>query len=347
MTIRINLALQGGGAHGAFTWGVLDRILMDDGIEIAAITATSAGALNAAALKAGFKVGGRDGARAALDDVWGQVGAVNDPRFQDWLSAAGANTAALARALEYSPAFTLFDMTSRMLSPYVFGPMLRNPLEKIVRSLDFADVCATAGPELHICATNVRSGQIRIFSGTEIGPEAIMASACLPTLFQAVEIEDPRTGKVEAYWDGGFTGNPALGPLLADHLPTDIVIVQINPMYREALPYDPQSIHNRINEISFNASLLRELRAFGFVHDLIESGALQRGTLKDPMIHFIADDHLMNTLNVATKTIATAVILARLKAAGVAAAEAFLAAHRGDLGQRGTVDLNSLNDMFS
>jgi len=169
-----------------------------------------------------------------------------------------------------------------------------------------------------------------------------MASACLPTMFQAVELEGPKTGSVEAYWDGGFTENPALGPLLAPHLPDDIVIVKINPMYREALPYDPQSIHNRINAISFNSSLFHELRAFGFVDDLLESGALQRGTMKDPLIHFIADDDLMNTLNVATKTIATPIILARLKAAGAAAADAFLAARRSDLGRRGAVDLAEL-----
>jgi NTE family protein len=340
--VRINLGLQGGGAHGAFTWGVLDRILQDDGIEIAAISATSAGALNAAALKAGFKAGGREGARAALDDVWRQVGAITEPMFQDWLTAAGTHAGLVAKALEYSPAFTMFDLTSRMLSPYALGPFLRNPLEKIVRSLDFGDVCSTAGPELYICATNVRSGKLRVFSGTEIGPEAIMASACLPTLFQAVEMEDPATGKVEAYWDGGFAGNPALGPLLAGHLPDDIVIVKINPMYREDLPYDTQSIHNRINEISFNSSLLRELRAFGFVHDLIESGALQRGTMRDPLIHFIADDALMNMLNVATKTIATPIILARLKAAGAAAADQFLERHRDDLGKRGSVNLSEL-----
>jgi NTE family protein len=271
-----------------------------------------------------------------------RLGAINDPQFQDWLTAAGAGTAFLARALEYSPAFTMFDMTSRMLSPYGFGAVFPNPLEKILQSLDFADVCSTAGPELHICATNVRSGKIRVFSGTEIGPEAIMASACLPTMFKAVEIEDPQSGRVEAYWDGGSTGNPALGPLLAAHLPDDIVIVKINPMYREALPYDTQSIHNRINEISFNSSLFRELRAYGFVHELLETGALQRGTMRVPLIHFIADDDLMNALNVATKTIATPIILAKLKSAGIAAADAFLAAHRGDLGVCGTVDLKAL-----
>ncbi len=342
MTIRINLALQGGGAHGAFTWGVLDRLLQEDDLEIAAISATSAGALNAAALKAGIKTGGHQGARENLDWVWGQVGAINDPVWQDWLTAAGGSTATIAKALEYSPAFAAFDLTTRMLSPYIYGPMLRNPLEKIVGHMDFDDVCHESGPELHICATNVRSGKLRVFSGTEIGPDAIMASACLPTLFQAVEMFDSQTGQVEAFWDGGFTGNPAIGPLLGPHLPEDIVIVKINPIYRAKLPYDTQSIQNRINEISFNSSLLRELRAINYVHGLLEQGALQRGTLKDPLIHFIADDALMNDLNVATKTIATPIILAKLKLAGFAAADGFLTEHKHCLGKTSSVDLPRL-----
>jgi NTE family protein len=340
--VRINLALQGGGAHGAFTWGALDRLLEDEGIEIAAIAGTSAGALNAAALKSGLLEGGRDGARAALDKLWTDVGAVTDPRFSDWLDAMAPSVPALAKALERSPAYLAFDMTSRMLSPYLLGPLVRNPLERIVEAFDYGEVCAPEGPALHICATNVRSGRIRVFAGAEIGPQALMASACLPTLFQAVEIEDPKTGRLEAYWDGGYTGNPALFPLFSTDLPDDILIVNINPLVREALPTDSQAIQNRINEISFNASLLRELRAIAFVKRLLADGSLTRGTMKDVLVHMVSDDALMADLNVATKTLPVPVVLARLKEAGRAAMDGFLAAHRGDLGQRTTVDMARL-----
>ena len=341
-TTRINLALQGGGAHGAFTWGVLDRLLEDESIEIAAIAGTSAGALNAAALKVGLLTGGREGGRANLNWFWEQVGSVTDTRFSDWIAAFAPTVPAVARALESSPAYMAYDMTSRMLSPYFYGPAVRSPLERIVTALRFDQVCADDGPQLHICATNVRSGKVRVFAGDEIGPEALLASACLPTLFQVVEIEDPATGTVEAYWDGGYSGNPALFPLFAQDLPDDILIVNINPLYREEVPHEAQAIQNRINEISFNASLLRELRAISFVKRLIQQGSMPKGAMKDVLVHLVSDDALMNDLNVATKTIPLPVILSRLKAAGRQAMDGFLARHRADLGLRGTVNLAEL-----
>ncbi|WP_375255792.1 patatin-like phospholipase family protein [Yoonia sp.] len=341
---RINLALQGGGAHGAFTWGVLCRLLQEEDIEIAAISGTSAGALNAAALKSGWVAGGRDGALDNLDWLWGKIGAITDPMFLPWIDATASSVDLWAKAMKYSPAYHAFEMTTRMMSPYVYGPAMRNPLEDIVTRFHYDAVCATQGPDLHICATNVRSGKIRVFTGDEIIPEVIMASACLPSLFQAVEFEDPETGEVEAFWDGGYTGNPALYPLFASDLPDDIVIVNINPLYREDLPIDTQSIQNRVNEISFNSSLLRELRAIDFVKRLLADGAIKRGTMKDVLVHMIADDDLMNVLNVATKTIPTPVILARLKAAGETATDKFLHDHKDKLGKDSTINLS---DMFS
>jgi NTE family protein len=342
--IKINLALQGGGAHGAFTWGVLHRILQDEDIEIAAISGTSAGALNAAALKSGWVANGREGAIENLEWLWGQIGAVNDPMFTPWISAIGSTAEAWAKAMKYSPAYAALDMTTRLFSPYVYGPAMQNPLEEIVNEFRYDAVCATKGPELHICATNVRTGKIRVFSGAEIGPNPIMASACLPSLFQAVEFEDPKTGKVEAFWDGGFTGNPALSPLFSNKLPDDLLVVNINPLHREELPTDSQSIENRINEISFNSSLFRELRAIEFVKRLLADGSIKPGTMKNVLVHMIADDDLMNTLNVATKSIPTPVILARLKEAGEAAADTFLKNHKKDIGKRSTVNLT---EMFS
>ena len=339
---KINLALQGGGAHGAFTWGVLDVILQDEEIEIAAISGTSAGALNGAAVKAGLVTGGREQARANLQWFWEQVGAITDDRWTDWLTAMTPNAGTFAKALKYAPGYQAFDLASKVMSPYVYGPALRNPLEQIVRHLHFDEICSEKGPQLHVCATNVRSGKIRVFSGAEVSPNVLMASACLPSLFQAVEFEDPKTGKTEAFWDGGYTGNPALFPLYRTELPDDVLIININPLCRHELPTDSQSIQNRINEISFNTSLLRELRAIDFVRRLIKDGTIPQGRMKNVLVHMIADDELMNELNVATKTIPTPVILKRLFDAGQAAARAFLANHKDDLNARSTVDLEEM-----
>lgn len=339
---KINLALQGGGAHGAFTWGVLDRLLEEERLEIAAISGTSAGALNAAAVKAGICDDGPAGARAMLDHVWGQIGAVTDDRLAGWISAMAPAAPWLAMGMEYSPAFAAFDAMSRVMSPYAYGPLFENPLARIVGEVVGDDMGAPTGPEIHICATNVRSGKIRVFTGAEVTGDAVLASACLPTLFKAVEIDDPASGRREAYWDGGYTGNPALYPLFAPHLPGDIVVVNINPLYREELPREPQQIQNRINEISFNSSLLRELRAIHFVQRLIAEGQVGDGQMKRVLVHMIADDALMNGLSVATKTVPNAIVLARLKSAGRIAAEQFIDAHLGDIGQRGTVDLPAM-----
>lgn len=335
---RINLALQGGGAHGAFTWGVLDRILEDEDIEIAGISGTSAGALNGAALKAGMITGGRAGARANLDWLWSRVGLQTDARLVDWMR--GLDPAQVARSIEYSPAFAMADLWSRVVSPYSYGPFYRNPLEQVVAAFDYDKVCADTGPQLFICATAVRTGKIRVFSGKNIGTDAILASACLPTMFQAVEIDDPKTGRREAYWDGGYTGNPALYPLFAKDLPDDIVIVNINPLEREGVPRTPHQIQNRINEISFNSSLLRELRAICFVQRLLDDHTLPDDRMSRVFVHMIADDELMNDLSVATKLMPNSYVLDRLKSAGRAAAEQFLTAHKNDLNQCGTVDLS-------
>ncbi|MEL7212152.1 MAG: patatin-like phospholipase family protein [Pseudomonadota bacterium] len=341
-TKRINLALQGGGAHGAFTWGVLDRMLEDDRIEIAAMSGTSAGALNGAALKSGIVQGGSEKARENLDWLWSQVGAINDMRLASWMTTAGPGPGVVAKSLEYSLPFSIVDGATRMFSPYTYGPFYQNPLRRIVERFEYDAVCADGGPEFHVCATNVRSGKIRVFTRDEITTDVILASACLPTLFQAVEFTDPKTGKMEAFWDGGYTGNPALFPLFHESLPRDIVIVNINPLHREELPLTAQAIQNRINEISFNSSLLREMRAISFVKRLIAQGRMDRDKMRDPLVHMIADDGLMNELSVATKLVPSAYILATLKDAGRAAATSFLSAHFDDLGEADTVNLEEM-----
>ena len=350
MVIRINLALQGGGAHGAYTWGVLDRLLEEEDIEVAGISGTSAGALNGAAYKAGWMRNGRDGAKETLNALWARMGAVNDMRLPAWMTTPVTMmekwftppTADLAAAMEYAPPVLAADALKGVTSPYSYGPFYRNPLEPVVRAFDYEDVCAGEGPRLFVCATNVRTGKVRVFTKEQITTEAILASACLPTLFQAVEIEDPATGRMEAYWDGGYSGNPALFPLFDRDLPDDVVIVNINPLERDELPITPQQIDNRVNEISFNSSLLRELRAIEFVQRLIADGSVQEGRLRNINIHMIADDDLMAQLSVTTKTMPNPAVIAALKAAGQVAAERFLADHLDDIGRRSTVDLPTM-----
>ncbi|MGC1503663.1 MAG: patatin-like phospholipase family protein [Sulfitobacter sp.] len=338
--LRINLALQGGGAHGAFTWGVLDRLLCDDDIEICGISGTSAGALNGAALKAGWVTGGAQGARDNLDWLWTQVAGVDDLGKTGWMAPFGVG--ALSQAMEYSWPVAMADAFTNVTSPYSYGPFYRNPLTDIVAKFDYDKVCNTVAPHLHICATRVRNGKIRVFSGDEISADAIMASACLPTLFQAVEIYDPETERVEGFWDGGYTGNPALFPLFDSALPADTVIININPLEREELPVTPKQIQNRINEISFNSSLLRELRAIDFVQRLLDEKALSEDRMHRVRIHMIADDVLMEQLSVATKTVPNAAIIAKLKLAGQAAAERFLAEHKDKIGKESSVNLREM-----
>ncbi|GAB5431895.1 MAG: patatin-like phospholipase family protein [Epibacterium sp.] len=337
MVKKINLALQGGGAHGAFTWGVLDRILEDPDIEVAAITGTSAGALNGAAFKAGMAKEGRAGAKASLDRLWARMGAVGDMRMANWI--AGFDAAPILGALKVAAPFSPLEAMSQAISPYTYGPFYRNPLQPVVEQFDFDKVCADAGPDLFICATSVQTGKVRVFSGTDVSTDAILASACLPNLFQAIEIDNPETGHVESYWDGGYTGNPALFPLFRDDLPDDLIVVNINPLVREEVPKTAHDIQNRINEISFNSSLLRELRAISFVQRLISQGNIKEGQMKRVLVHMIADDALMTRLSVTTKLIPIPQVLHMLKEAGRNAADAFLAAHRDDLNQRQTVDL--------
>ncbi len=339
---RISLALQGGGAHGAFTWGVLERLLDEPGLEIAAISGTSAGALNAAALKAGLLAGGAEGAKAALAALWGRIADLGDLRVTRWISQTFPMATALGQAAAATLPVSPAGIAAQVYTPYAWGPFWQNPLHEAVAEFDFGAVCGAAGPELYVSATNVRSGKIRVFAGQEITPATLLASACLPTVFQAIELDDPATGKAEVYWDGGFTGNPALFPLYQPQLPDDILIVSINPLYRAAVPVTPVEIQDRINEISFNAALLGELRAVNFVKRLIAEGRMPKGAMKDLNIHIVADDALMNGLGAATKLAPSPLLLEKLRAAGHAACDGFLAAHGARIGRESSIDLRGL-----
>lgn len=330
-TTTIDLALQGGGSHGALTWGVLDRILEDERLEIAGISGTSAGAMNAVVLAQGFHQGGRDGAREALAAFWRAVSdaARFSPVQRNWWNRLTSNF-----NLDRSPGYQFFDNLTRRFSPYELNPLDINPLRDLVSStVDFDRVNACAIPKIFVTATNVRTGQARVFTQPHLSVETIMASACLPSVYQAVEIDG------EAYWDGGYAGNPALFPLYEPDLPDDILIVSINPWRRESLPETPLEIQNRMNEISFNASLLGELRAINFVRRLIAEGRMERGSMKAVNVHIIADDGMMNGLSADSKLSPTPLLLNRLKAAGRAAAERFLADGGGKIGVEGSTDL--------
>jgi NTE family protein len=347
MTVtRVNLALQGGGAHGAFTWGALDRLLDEEDIEVEAITATSAGAMNASAFKAGWVSGGRQGAKDALRDFWLSIAGVDGhvaDVMGEWFRTIVPSPAALSRMLEFSPTALMADGLARTVSPYQFNPTGFHPLRAIVdEQIAEEHVCAATGPALFIAATNVRTGRVRVFSGDEVTTDAILASACLPTLFQAVEMDDPLTGRREAYWDGGYMGNPALFPLFYDTTCRDVLIVHINPIERTDLPYTATEILNRINEISFNGSLLRELRGIDFVNRMIAEGVLPEGRMTENRIHSIRDDAFMSQLGIASKMTPSVALMVQLHDAGQAAMDGFLSAHKADIGVRSTVDLRAM-----
>lgn len=344
-TKRINLALQGGGAHGAFAWGVIERLLDEDWLVIEGITGTSAGALNGAALKAGLALGGRRGRQAAkanLEHVWSEVSRVSDNRMVRWMYSMMPAPRGLQRWAEmFTPAAWIETMT-RFVSPYDYGPFYKNPLDAILKTMPHPDFAAQDGPVLFVGATNVRTGRVRIFAGKELTPEAVMASACLPTLFQAVLIDDPRTKEVDAYWDGGFTGNPALFPLFAPDLPRDIVIVNINPLTRDAVPKSPAEIQDRVNEVSFNAALLGELRAIHFVKELFAEDRLANRDMKNVLVHMVLDDALMTDLSARSKMMPPPGLVQKMRKAGAKAAEGFISRHADKLNVQDSVDLAGL-----
>jgi NTE family protein len=329
---RIELALQGGGAHGAFTWGVLDRLLADDAIAIEGVSGTSAGAMNAVVVADGLVRGGRDGARAALERFWRAVSdaARLSPVQRTWLDHA------LGRwTLDLSPGYLAMDLASRLLSPYDTNPFDLNPLRDLVRdTVDFDNVNRCDALKVFVAATNVRTGRPHVFRQPRITLDSVMASACLPFLFKAVEIEG------EAYWDGGYMGNPALFPLVDECDARDLVIVQINPLVRAKVPTSARDILNRVNELSFNASLLKELRAILLLKQLIDAEGLERERYRDMLIHRIHAEAEMAALGVSSKLNAEWAFLRHLHDIGFQAADRFLAEHRDDLGARSTYPLD-------
>ena len=281
--VLVDLALQGGGSHGAFTWGVLDRLLEEPWIKIEAISGTSAGAMNAAVLVDGWSRGGADGARAALDTYWRRVSraAAFSPLQRSPLERLMGRW-----TLDTSPAYLAIDLMSRVFSPYDLNPMGFNPLRQILaESIDFERLAASP-IKLFITATNVHTGRGRIFRNGQITPDVLLASACLPTMFQAVEIDG------EAYWDGGFAGNPTITPLVRESDAHDTILVQINPRERLNTPRTAGDILDRLNEISFNSPLMKELRMIALLRQAADPGHGEGARWAGMRTHRIMTDKL-------------------------------------------------------
>jgi NTE family protein len=323
----VSLALQGGGSHGAFTWGVLDAIAEDGRLDPRAITATSAGAMNAAVFVHGRREGGVDGARQALEDFWKAV------------SRAGAAFRPRTPGFPMARLFPLLDAWSRLTSPYDLNPFGYDPLRDILRAqVDFSRLHECEETRLFVTATQVSTGRPRVFAGEEVTEDAVLASACLPFIRQAVEIDG------EAYWDGGFTGNPALWPLFYADTPPDVVIVHINPIRREGVPKSAEDIMNRVNEITFNASLLSELRAVAFAKRLIEQDMLkedQKSRLRNINLHSIKADTALKDFPASTKYDTSWRFLVTLRDAGRTAAKTWLERCSKHVGKRSSIDVHA------
>ena len=330
--LLVDLALQGGGAHGAFAWGVLDRLLEEPWLRIEAISGTSAGAMNAAVLADGHAAGGAEGARAALERFWSAVSraAMLSPLRRTPLDVL------LGRwTLDTSPAFVFMDLAARLVSPYQLNPAGTNPLTGILaEAVDF-DRLARAPIRLFVTCTNVRTGQGKIFENAEITSDVLLASACLPFLFQAVEIGG------EAYWDGGYAGNPTITPLVRDCASDDTILVQINPVERFGVPRTAREINNRVNEVSFNATLLKELRMISVLREVANPGNCEGALWARMRVHRIASAE-MAELGYSSKLNAEWDFLVFLRDEGRRAAEHFLQVHGQDLGRRSTLDLEGL-----
>ena len=332
--VLVDLALQGGGAHGAFTWGVLERLLEEPWLKIDGISGTSAGAMNAAIFVQGYARDGAQGARAALETFWRRV--ADAARFSP-LQRNPLDILMGRWTLESSPAFIAMDMMSRVISPYDFNPKGANPLREMLSELIDFERLAESPIKLFVTATSVSTGRGRVFRNADLTVDALLASACLPTMFQAIEIDG------DAYWDGGYSGNPTMTPLVRECDSKDTILVQINPVERPGAPRLAADILNRLNEVSFNAVLLKELRMIALLRQVAN---LERGESEKwahMRIHRIASD-MMVKLHASSKLLAEWEFLCMLRDDGRRCAQEFLERHAEDIGVKSSFDLDQLLD---
>ncbi|GGW46284.1 patatin-like phospholipase family protein [Vreelandella hamiltonii] len=330
---KLDLALQGGGAHGAYTWGVLDRLLEDDRIDIEGISGTSAGAMNGVVMADALTRGGKETARQALRDFWKAVSRAGmaSPIRRSPMDVLIGNW-----SLDNSPGYVAMDLMTRLVSPYQLNPLNLNPLRDIVAShIDFDRVRQCDQLKLFVAATNVRTGKQRVFRREEMSVDAVMASACLPFMFQAVEIDG------EAFWDGGYMGNPALFPLMEECSARDILLVQINPIRRDELPTTASAIMNRLNEITFNAALIKEVRMIALLKHALEEQGIEN-CYQQALFHRISGDKALESLSVSSKLNAEWPFLCHLFDQGKAAAELWLNEHFEAIGERSTLDIDAV-----
>jgi NTE family protein len=330
--LMIDLALQGGGSHGAFTWGVLDRLIEEPWLQIDGISGTSAGAMNAAVMASGLEHGGVEGAKAALEAFWKATSEA--ARFSP-LQRSPLALLSGRWTLENSPMYLATEVMTRMFSPYELNPLNAHPLRGILdQTVDFG--CLAKSPvRLFITATNVRTGTGRVFRNAEITPDVLLASACLPTMYQAVEIDG------EHYWDGGYVGNPTITPLVRECRSQDTILVQINPIVRDAVPKTARDIMNRLNEVAFNAPLVKELRMIALLNKVADPGRGEGALWAGMRIHRIATERVTE-LDSTSKMITEWRFLCGLRDEGRRVAGLFLEQHRADLGKRSTLDLDAM-----
>ncbi|MGE0807653.1 MAG: patatin-like phospholipase family protein [Burkholderiaceae bacterium] len=341
----INLALQGGGSHGAYTWGVLDRLLEDGRLGFEALSGASAGAMNAVALAHGWAQGGRDGARESLADFWRRVGDAGAV-FGPGMVGGGSSLAGLPNVPDWwiaqssAMAASWYEMLSRSFSPYQLNPANLNPLRGLLESsIDFERLRAGSPIQVFVSASNVRTGHVRVFDSSELSVDVLLASACLPTVFQAVEIDG------EAYWDGGYLADPPLFPFFYACRSRDVLLVMVNPLAHPEVPRSATEILDRLNELSFNASLIAEMRAIAFAQKLVREDWLvpeRRDAVKDMLIHAVLADGVLSDLGAATKFLTAPTFLKDLRERGRQAADRWLESAFAQLGKRSSIDIRRL-----
>jgi NTE family protein len=328
-TITVNLALQGGGSHGAFTWGVLDRLLEEKTLRIEGISGTSAGAMNAAAFACGYIKGGHQGGRKELSKFWQALSKVEEALnpSQFWSSSFKSDL------LGWSPTDIWMDILTQTLSPYQLNPLNYSPLQEIIRKMiDFKVLYNAKKIKLFVSATNVETNTLKVFQNDELCEEALLASSCLPTLFQAVKWKD------RYYWDGGYMGNPVLEPLIDHCISKDIILVPINAMRHQGIPKTPKEILNRLNEVTFNASLMREIRGLLRIQQLSEHLSSENPFV-NVRLHCIQDEEFMGSLGADSKYNTDWGFLCEIKEVGRKAASQWIKKNYGVLGKKTTMDL--------
>jgi NTE family protein len=326
----VNLALQGGGSHGAFTWGVLDRLLEEERLTFEGISATSAGAVNAVVLADGLAAGGRKGAKDALQRYWKKV---SDLASRSVFRPSPIDKADPGFGLEHSPGYLIMESMTYFASPYQMNPFNYNPLkEMLAATINFERVRAQQAVKLFVSATNVQTAKVKVFTGKEIDVEHVLASTCLPLMMQAVEVDG------EYYWDGSYTGNPVIFPLFFDCQAPDIVMVHITPAERPGVPTTSPSIMNRMQEISFNTSLIREMRTIAYLTKLIDAGKVDGG--KRLFVHVIEAEDLIRNLSWSSRLNGDWGLLTHLREMGRRRADKWLETNFDRIGVESTVNLD-------